>query len=81
MPSKLKRLLAVLNYPRTLPVYLSMLCSKQKELIRADLARWNEIDQVPFGTFESMNWYLTYKKEFPLFQIPTVLCEGPYRVL
>lgn len=64
MPSKLKRVLAVLNYPRTLPVYLSMLCSKQKDLIKADLARWNEIDQVPFGSFESMNWYLTYKKEY-----------------
>ena len=64
MPSTAKRLFAAVNYLRTLPVYLCVLCSRQTHLIRADIARWNEIDQVPFGFFESMNWYLTYKKEF-----------------
>ena len=64
MPSTGKRLFAVINYLRTLPVYLSVLCSKQKDLIKADIARWNEIDQVNFGLFESLNWYMTYKKEF-----------------
>lgn len=64
MASSRKRLLAVLNYPRTLPVYLCMLCSKQKDLIKADVARWNEIEQMDFSLFESVNWYLTYRKEF-----------------
>ena len=48
MPSSSKRLLAVINYPRTLPVYLSVMCSKQRHLIKADVERWN----------------MTYKKEF-----------------
>ena len=60
----LKRILAVINYPRTLPVYFCAKLSKQRHLIEADIARWNNIDQIDFGFFESMNWYLTYKKEF-----------------
>ena len=64
MPSKAKRILAMFNYPRTLPVFLCAMCSKQKKLIQMDIARWNEIDQIPFGFFESINWYMTYKKEF-----------------
>lgn len=59
-----KRLFAVLNYPRTFPVYLCALCSKQKKLIQMDIHRWNEIDQIKLNMFESMNWYMTYKKEF-----------------
>lgn len=64
MPSTGRRLLAIINYVRTLPVYLCVLCSKQKNLIKMDIARWNEIDQVNFNMFESLNWYMTYKKEF-----------------
>lgn len=64
MPSKSKRLFALINYPRTLPVYLCALCSKQLHLIKADVSRWNEIDNVNFNLFRSLNWYLTYKKEF-----------------
>ena len=64
MPSKGKRLLAMINYPRTLPVYLCVLCSKHKNLILMDVARWNEIDQIKWNLFESINWYMTYKKEF-----------------
>lgn len=64
MPSTTKRLFAVINYVRTLPVYLCTMCSKQKHLIQADVTRWNEIDQINFNLFESLNWYLTYKKEF-----------------
>ena len=64
MPSMSKRLFAVLNYPRTFIVYLCVLCSKQKNLIKMDVARWNEIDQIKFNLFESINWYMTYKKEF-----------------
>lgn len=59
-----KRLLAAINYPRTLPVYLCVLCSRQKKLIKMDVARWNEIDQTNMGLFQSINWYMTYKKEF-----------------
>lgn len=60
----MKRLLAAINYIRTLPVYLCVLCSSQKALIGKDLARWNEINQNHFGMFEALNWYMTYKKEF-----------------
>lgn len=59
-----KRLFAAINYPRTFPVYLCVIFSKQKYLIKEDVARWNEIDQINFNLFESINWYLTYKKEF-----------------
>lgn len=59
-----KKLLAKINYPRTLPVYLCTIFSKQKQLIKEDVARWNEIDQTNSSLFESLNWYLTYKKEF-----------------
>ncbi len=64
MSDSYKRVLAVLNFPRTLPVYLCMKCSKQKELIKKDIDRWNAVDKINFGMFESLNWYLTYKKEF-----------------
>ena len=64
MPGRGKRLFAILNYPRTLPVYLCVICSKQKHLIKADVARWKEIDGTNFNFFESLNWYMTYKKEF-----------------
>ena len=64
MISMKKRLLAVVNYPRTLPVFLCVLCSKHKNLIKMDIARWNEIDRINFNMFEAINWYMTYKKEF-----------------
>ncbi len=64
MADKFKELLAMINYPRTFPVYLCALCSKQRHLIEADVARWNEIEQRKSGLFQSLNWYLTYKKEF-----------------
>ena len=64
MPSLGKRLFAVINYPRTLPVYLCALCSDHKNLIKMDIARWNKIDGLDLNLFESLNWYMTYKKEF-----------------
>ena len=64
MPSKGKMLLSVFNFPRTLPVYLCIKCSKQRQLIEADVARWNEVEGINFGLFKSINWYLTYRKEF-----------------
>ena len=59
-----KRLLACVNYPRTFLVFLCVLTSKQKHLIIKDIARWNQINGNTFGLFESLNWYLTYYKEF-----------------
>ncbi len=59
-----KRLLAVMNYPRTLPVYLCVLGSRQRHLIEMDVKRWSEIDQTNMGFFKTLNWYMTYKKEF-----------------
>lgn len=64
MSNKFKSLLAVFNYPRTLPVYLCVLASKQRKLIRMDVERWNKIDGKSMGFFKSLNWYMTYKKEF-----------------
>lgn len=59
-----KKILAILNYPRTFPVYLCVLLSKHRHLIEKDIARWNEIDGINLGLFQSINWYLTFKKEF-----------------
>lgn len=64
MPGTLKRLLAIINYWRTFPVYLCVLFSKHIDLIKKDVTRWNEINQIKFNMFESLNWYMTYKKEF-----------------
>ncbi len=64
MSKKFKSLLAAFNYPRTLPVYLCVLASKQRKLIEMDVARWNQIEGIQRGLFASLNWYMTYKKEF-----------------
>lgn len=64
MSNKFKSLLAAFNYPRTLPVYLCVLASKQRKLIEMDVARWNQIEGIQRGLFASLNWYMTYKKEF-----------------
>lgn len=64
MMTRIKQILAIFNYPRTLPVYLCALCSKQRKLIEMDVARWNNIDGLSYGFFKSLNWYMTYKKEF-----------------
>ena len=64
MLSRGKRLLAKLNYWRTVIVYLCVLASPQKKLIEMDVARWNDIDRMRQGLFESINLYLTYTKEF-----------------
>ena len=59
-----KRFLACINYPRTFFVFLCVITSKQKHLILKDVARWNQINNNTLGLFESLNWYLTYYKEF-----------------
>lgn len=62
--NKIKKILAIRNYPRTLPVFLCVLCSKQKNLIKKDIARWNEITQVHNNLFKSLNYHMTQSKEF-----------------
>lgn len=64
MFSRGKLLLAMINYPRTFIVFLCVLCSKQKHLIKMDVKRWNEINKLNLGFFKSLNWYMTYQKEF-----------------
>lgn len=64
MISRGKRLLARINYPRTFLVYLCVLGSPQRHLIEKDMKRWQEIDGIHMGFFETLNWYLTYKPEF-----------------
>lgn len=64
MASRGKRLLAMINYLRTFPVYLCVLGSRQKHLIKMDVKRWCKIDEINMGFFESLNWYMTYRKEF-----------------
>lgn len=59
-----RRVLAMVNFPRTFLVYLCVLCSPQRHLIKMDVNRWREIDSLNLGFFEAINWYLTYKKEF-----------------
>lgn len=54
----------MVNFPRTFLVYLCVLCSPQRHLIKMDVNRWREIDSLNLGFFEAINWYLTYKKEF-----------------
>ena len=60
----MKRLISAFNFPRTLPVYVCVLLSKQKHLILKDIARWNEINGIHLNLFKSLNWYLTFYKEF-----------------
>ncbi len=62
--SKSRKIFAARNFWRTFPVYLCVLCSKQKKLIKMDIARWNEIHSLKQGMFLSLNWYLTEHKQF-----------------
>lgn len=56
---------AVLNYPRTLIVYLCYLTSDHKTLIDMDIARWSEQLEKSFSNqFKALNCYLTEYKEF-----------------
>ena len=64
MADTVKKIIAILNFPRTFFVFLCIKCSTQKHLIEADVKRWNQIDQVNLGFFKSINWHLTCKKEF-----------------
>ena len=55
----------LLNYPRTLPVYLCVLSSRHKKLLEMDIARWLEQDGLTFsGLFSALNHYMVHRKEF-----------------
>ena len=60
----MKQRLAFLNYPRTLPVYLCVLASRQRELVEKDIARWNDIKVVHHGLFRSLNLHMTEDPAF-----------------
>ncbi len=55
----------ILNYPRTLPVYLCIRSSKHKALVEKDISRWAAQDKLSFSNmFQALNYYLVNKKEF-----------------
>ena len=59
------RIMLLLNWLRTLPVYFCFLHSRQRRLIEMDLevwAPWNQITD--FGTMTQLNWLLSCKLEF-----------------
>lgn len=64
----IKKIIFILNYLRTFPVYLAYLASPQKELIKKDMDRWNDVlsDRVKPDTsyFKLLNRLLTDYKEF-----------------
>ena len=60
----LKRVLALRNFFRTLPVYFCVLASPQKKLIKMDIDRYCSITKFKGGTFISLNWFLTEDKAF-----------------
>ena len=64
MVDKLKKLLDIINYPRTFPVYLCVLCSRHKHLVEMDIERWNKINGLNYNLFKSLNWYLVHRIEF-----------------
>ncbi len=61
---KMKKMLAARNYVRTLPVYLCVLMSPHKKLIKMDIERYCQITQFQGGLFVSLNWFLTDDKAF-----------------
>lgn len=64
MIDQLKKLLEILNYWRTFPVYLCVLRSPHKGLVSADIDRWNTQCHRNTGLFLSLNHYLTDCKAF-----------------
>lgn len=55
----------ILNYPRTLPVYLFALTSDHRKLIEMDLEVWTRQYKQSFpDLFHALNYFLTNYKEF-----------------
>ena len=60
----IKRVLALRNIPRTIPVYLCVLTSPHKRLIKMDMERYCQITNFQGNLFISLNWFLTENKAF-----------------
>ena len=55
----------ILNYVRTVPIYLMMLSSEQRHLLEEDLRIWQIQMKKQFNfTLNALNYFLTYNKEF-----------------
>lgn len=61
---ELKKLLSARNFIRTLPVYICVLMSPHKSLIKMDIDRYCQITKFQGGLFTSLNWFLTNDKAF-----------------
>lgn len=61
---RLKKVFAARNFIRTFPVYLCVLSSPQKSLIKMDIARYCEITGFNGNFFICLNWFLTTEKAF-----------------
>ncbi len=59
-----KRLLATRNIFRTIPVYVCVLMSPHKRLIKMDIERYCQLKSFQGGLFVSLNWFLTEDKAF-----------------
>ena len=76
---RLKRIFAFRNYLRTLPVYLCVITSRQRDLIRTDLVRWQKIHRFDGGLFTALNWFLTEQRQFRNLLLHRL--KNPYRDL
>lgn len=61
---KIKRLLALRNIFRTMPVYFCVLMSPHRRLIKMDIERYCQITQFQGNLFISLNWFLTEDMAF-----------------
>ena len=61
---KMKKILAIRNFLRTFPVFLCVLASPHKKLVKMDLKRYCEITDFQGNLFISLNWFLTEDKGF-----------------
>ena len=59
-----KRILAIRNILRTIPVYCCVLMSPQKRLIEMDIERYCQITEYRGGLLISLNWFLTNDRAF-----------------
>ncbi|MBQ6719516.1 MAG: serine acetyltransferase [Oscillospiraceae bacterium] len=68
--SKLRILFTTVNFVRTLPVFLSILTSPNREIIEKDFCRWKEFCSKAMDpmsvkhNFTALNWILLYKPEY-----------------
>ena len=60
----IKRIFAIRNIFRTIPVYCCVLMSPHKRLIEMDIERYCQITEYRGGLLISLNWFLTNNKAF-----------------